>query len=287
MNHPRTQPAGASPPSSSLKSITALGRGLDVLHAIERASAVTLAELHRQTSIPKASLLRILKTLQERGWVEKGAVDGIYTPVPATGQAGEARAWRERLTSLAAQPWAALQSAVSWPTDLTVRDGHTLLVLDSHRPLVGLSINYRVTGFRPHMLASAAGRCYLSFCPEDERASLLAALARSPREVDQASRQKNAIRRLVEQVRQRGYAVRDPHHAGADSQMMQRFNAMAVPVMCGERIVACLSCAWLTSVIDEQQMVLAHLSDLQGASRAITEKLRQGRFGSVPQGTGL
>lgn len=285
MNRSHARPSSAVPPSSSLKSITALGRGLDVLHAIERASAVTLAELHRQTAIPKASLLRILKTLQEHGWVEKGAVDGMYTRAPAAGQAGDARLWRERLTSLAAQPWAALQSAVSWPTDLTVRDGRTMLVLDSHRPLVGLSINYRVTGFRPHMLASAAGRCYLSFCPDEERESLLAALERSPQEVDQASRQRSAIRRLVEQVRLRGYAVRDPHHAGADSQMMQRFSAMAVPVMGGGRIVACISCAWLTSVVDERRMVQAHLSDLQGAARAIAEKLRQGRFEVRPAGT--
>lgn len=243
---------------------------------------MTLAELHRQSGIPKASLLRILKTLQEHGWVEKGAMDGMYTRAPAAGQAGEAPAWREHLTSLAAQPWAALQSAVSWPIDLTVRDGLTMLVLDTHRPLVGLSINYRVTGFRPHMLASAAGRCYLSFCPQDERASLLAALARSPSEVDQASRHKIALHRLLEQVRQRGYAVRDPHHAGADSRMMQRFNAMAVPVMCGDRIVACISCAWLTSVVDERQMVQAHLSDLQDAARAIAQKLRQGNFVALP-----
>ena len=49
---------------SAVKSIHALRRGLDVLFAIESSSAATLAELHRQTSIPKATLLRIQRNIK-------------------------------------------------------------------------------------------------------------------------------------------------------------------------------------------------------------------------------
>lgn len=261
-----------------VKSIAALRRGIDVLHAIERTPAATLAELHRQTLVPKATLLRILKTLQEAGWIERNDSDARYVRTPAAGEAGPVHEWRMRLTELAAQPLATLQRRLPWPSDLAVRDGTAMLVLDTHRPLVGLSVNYRVIGFRPHMLLSALGRCYLSFCPDAECAEILAALARSPYEVDRASRRPDAIRRMVAHARQQGYAARDPHHVGADTRMTQRFGAIAVPVHYDERVIACLSCAWLSTVVSEQEIVRAHLEDLVGAAQAIADKLRRARF---------
>ncbi|WP_240531374.1 helix-turn-helix domain-containing protein [Variovorax boronicumulans] len=149
----------------SVKSIDALRRGLDVMLAIQRSSAVTLQELHRQTGLSKATLLRILKTLQQAGWVERNELEKRYVPTSATGQSGAAAAWRTRLTALAASPRATLQRLVPWPIDLGVRDGTAMLILDTDRPRNGLAVNYRALGFRPPMLLSSLGRCYLAFCP--------------------------------------------------------------------------------------------------------------------------
>jgi IclR family mhp operon transcriptional activator len=261
-----------------LKSIAALRRGLEVLAATERLSAATLLELHGQTLIPKATLLRILKTLQEAGWVRRDATSGRYLCTPAAGQADDLAQRRARLTALAEQPRAALQRRLPWPSDLAVRHGHAMLVLDTHKPVTGLSVNYRVMGFRPHMLASALGRCYLACCPEEEREQILAVLARSPLEIDQASRQRPALRRMVAQARQRGYAARDPGHAGADLRMAQRFSAIAVPVHHAGAVVACLGCAWPSALASEEEIVHAHLPGLRDTAKAISERLRQARF---------
>jgi len=48
-----------------VKSIRSLARGLTVLQIVQASGAVTLHDLHRISQIPKASLLRILKTLIE------------------------------------------------------------------------------------------------------------------------------------------------------------------------------------------------------------------------------
>jgi len=262
--------------TEGLKSIAALRRGLDVLFAIEQSSSVTLLELHRQTLIPKATLLRILKTLRESGWVQRDADNGCYVRTPVAMPSDAAAQWRSRLTALAAQPRAALQRRLVWPTDLAVRHGNAMLVLDTHRPLVGLSVNYRVIGFRPHMLASALGRCYLAFCQKAEREEILAVLARSPYEVDQASRRRPAVQQMLTQVRQRGYASRDVRHVGADTRMTQRFGAIAVPIHHADTVVACLGCAWLSALSTEKEIVDAHLGHLHDAARAISERLRQG-----------
>jgi hypothetical protein len=74
--------------ASGVKSIDALRRGLEVLHAVAQSSAVTLSELHRQTGIAKATLSRILKTLREAGWIERHPLEARYVPAAAQG------AWR-------------------------------------------------------------------------------------------------------------------------------------------------------------------------------------------------
>lgn len=256
-----------------VKSITALRRGLDVMLAIQQSSAVTLAELHRQTGWPKASLLRILKTLQEAGWVERNALESRYVALPAAGESGPELAWRARLSGLAAAARSALQRRVPWPTDLGVRDGTAMLILDAHRPINGLSVNYRVLGFRPRMLLSSLGRCHLAFCPDDERQAILAALGRSPDPLDRAALRPQAIARMVAAAQAQGYAARDSTPAGSDSP--ERFAAIAVPLRCDGRLIASLSCAWLPTVFNEREIVSAHLADLQAAARAIENRVQQ------------
>jgi IclR family mhp operon transcriptional activator len=266
--------------ATGVKSIEALRRGLDVLFAIERSEAVSLAELHRQTCIPKASLLRILKTLRESGWIEKNDMESRYIPTSSPGESGASVEWRARLSALAAQPRALLQKRVPWPTDLAVRDGSAMLILDAFRPIHGLSVNYRVLGFRPNMMVSSLGRCYLAFCPDQERAQILKALMRSASDMDRAARRPDAIRRLVAHARQQGYASRDPSSTSLESP--QRFGAFAVPIRYDERVVGCLSVAWIPSAISEKQMVNAYLGDLQAAAGAIEGKLRLARFEATP-----
>jgi IclR family transcriptional regulator, mhp operon transcriptional activator len=262
-----------------VKSINALRRGLDVLFAIERSSAATLAELHRQTSLPKATLLRILKTLQQAGWVERKELDGRYVPTSTAGESGPAVEWRAQLSALAAQPRATLQRRVPWPTDLGVRDGTAMLILDTHRPINGLAVNYRVLGFRPPMLMSSLGRCYLSFCPDGDRKDILDALARSPYQIDRLARRPNSIRRMVAHAREQGYATRDPTPTSIDSP--DRFGAISVPVRCAGRVVACLSCAWLPAIASERAVVMGQLARPSGGGQSHRRQAAAGRINTA------
>lgn len=258
--------------SSGVKSVDSLRRGLEVLHAIGQSSAVTLADLHRQTGIAKATLLRMLKTLREEGWIDRNELEGRYVPAAAPGDSGRAAQWRARLTALAAPARATLQRRVPWPTDLAVRDGTTMLVLDAHRPINGLAVNYRVLGFRPKMLVSSLGRCYVAFCPDDERRALIARLARSTQGLDRMALRAAAVQRLVAQGRAQGYCTRDPSETSLDSP--ERFGAASVPVLLGEHVIACLSCAWSPQVTSEREVITAYLEPMQDAARAIAARAR-------------
>ncbi len=66
------------PAASPARTIRALERGLDVLQAVRAESGVRLRDLHVLTGLPKATLLRVLKTLADRGLVWQRMADGAY-----------------------------------------------------------------------------------------------------------------------------------------------------------------------------------------------------------------
>ena len=264
-----------------MKTVNALHRGLDVLLAIDNSSAATLTELHRQTGIPKASLQRILKTLREAGWIERNELESRYVRSAAPGASDPQVQWRAQLSSLSAPMRSALQRRIPWPLDIAVRDGTCMWILDAHRPPNGLSVNYRVLGFRPHMLVSSLGRCYLAFCPEGERQSILAALARSRRSFDQLAKESAGLRRLVADARRSGFATREQSATGTDSP--EHFGALAVPIFSGDTLVACLSCSWLPGVTHEADVATAHLAGLRSTAEAIGRRLHSAGLGGPPR----
>ena len=69
------------------KSIRALDRGLVVLELLDRQGATSLAGLSRATGLSKATLLRVLQTLVERGWAYRRVNDGCYALAIAPGSA--------------------------------------------------------------------------------------------------------------------------------------------------------------------------------------------------------
>ena len=85
MNQSQRDRFRSAGPAPGVKSITALRRGLDVFWSIQQSSAATLADLHRQTSLSKATLLRILRTLQEAGWIARNEVENRYVPAGGPG----------------------------------------------------------------------------------------------------------------------------------------------------------------------------------------------------------
>ena len=99
----------------STKTIRALDRGLDVLRIIQESKAVNLNDLHLATRLPKATLLRILKTLVGSELIWQRIADGAY--VPSYTFSKRARVFDEEthLAEVAAPILADLCKRVRWP----------------------------------------------------------------------------------------------------------------------------------------------------------------------------
>ena len=175
------------------ETIRGLARGLRVLAALQSSPISTLHEIHRATHISKPSLLRILNTLQDAGFVSRRLADGRYR-ISAFARVGRKRDRHDRVAEAAAPVLDRLCQNVRWPSDLMVPAGDHMerretsqaaspfFVHPTYRNRVGQSIGWLLTG---------VGRAYLAFCPDKEREELLQRLRKSDKPDDWLARDRN------------------------------------------------------------------------------------------------
>lgn len=261
----------------SVKPIRALERGFDVLQAIQTGQGAELKGLHQITGLPKATLLRILRTLMERNLVWQRLADGAYLPVsrqPRTLAPDDAI----RLVEIAAPVMARLCERVNWPSVLAVRRGDRMEVIETNRPLSRVShLPLGPVGARVNILLSATGRCYFGFCGQEEREAIVALLQASDAPEDAFARDPARLARLVAQTQAQGYALRDPLFAG-ESDGRHRFaddgrNSLSVPVIVAGQVIAALNLTWTRRAASIEAIVADHLAALRQAAAEIARPL--------------
>lgn len=230
--------------SLKVKNIRALERGLTILEAILRRGSLSLAELHESTGLSRATILRALRTLEENGWIASGARNQRYQAGPKVARLGT-KPDQPRIEEIAGPVLDELSESVGAPADLAIRDGLRMTIVKSSRPRARFSINRHPEGRRPCMLKSALGRAYIAFCPDRERHALLAQLRLSQDRDDRPAQAERWVERLIEDVRQAGYGVREPGYYAEVDDVGVEVSAIAVPILRGGDVLACVNLMWV------------------------------------------
>jgi len=258
-----------------MKLVRGLQRGIAVMRELTRAQACSLSELNARTKLPKATLLRLLHTLEAEGIVWRSLGDGAYR-YRASSLAVTQRF--QRLAEVAAPHLTALQRKVLWPSDLVVRRGHFMQLVETTRGLSDLPLSRDRLGKQLDIVGSAIGRAYLAFCSEKERDSIIDYVVAHPEirggfgPVDRVE-----LGRALEVARQRGFAARDPalhnpmFRPGRDDDHLE---AIAVPIMASGRVIGCVNILWLRHLRLMDELVKNHLADLQATAAGIAVAMR-------------
>ena len=256
-----------------VKSIEALARGMQVLDTLRESSPMTLAEIHRRTAISKATLLRILKTLQETGWVYRSLGNSQYRLSYSLQQAVEEPEQVMALVEAASPVIQEIQKDLQWPSDIAVRDGLTMKIVESTRPQATFILNREQIGVRPAMLFSAVGRTYLAYCSEDERKEILEGLKASGGKEGRLACDAVWLSKLLQKTREQGFGEREAKYWGIGSTGGRHVEAMAVPVFNHEKIVATLTVVWPEGSVDSQSKHSRFLHRLRTAAAQISAQL--------------
>ena len=251
----------------SRETMRGLERGLSVLKALERTEGLALRDLHRETKLPKPTLLRILSTLEENGYARRRITDGTWRRAARQSETPQSQ-MHDLLLDVGSEVLDDLCQRIVWPSDLAVYHRGMMHILETTRKKTPFVVNMTGIGYRVPMLQTGLGRAWLAFCSEAEREKILAELRRSDSPFDRPAREPETVATILEETRRKGYGTRVPGFTlRADGE--DRTNGVAVPVMMRGNVIACISFVWTISALNEQTVVKRYLAKVQAAASRV------------------
>ena len=214
---------------SSTRPIRALLRGLEVLHVLNQYNGATVSEVATSIDLPRTTTYRILETLCVAGYAYRAASDDRYRltiMVRGLSDGFDDEAW---VTQIARPYIYDLCREIVWPVAVATLSGSSMLIRQTTDHQSPLAVEKRGPGFRVPILGSAAGLCYLAFCPKEQRDSLLDILANSSKEADKPARNRKKVLETLVETRKRGFAI--SHRARRVSDEL----SFSVPIIANDR----------------------------------------------------
>lgn len=236
-----------------VKSINALARGLQVLQLLQTSQGLSLAALHGHTDIPKASLLRILKTLMEQGFIWQRMLDDAWLPSFSLAEMAGRMNRDNQLQEVASPILEALTKQVEWPSVLAVpRLGHMEVIETNVTRAYFDNIRLGPMGFQVNMLRSASGRAFLAFCEAPAREAVLQTLRSSNRKGDRMAQNADYVKTVLAETQAQGYGLRD-HDFGGDFDEVRSViddgrDSIAVPIRLPGHVPGTLNITWSRKV---------------------------------------
>jgi IclR family mhp operon transcriptional activator len=252
----------------SFPPVRAVERAIDVIQALNRHPVATLDLLHRQTAIPKPTLVRILETLATRGLVAHAPQYGAYCLTSGVQTLSSGYHGEPRIVEAAGALCEELTRRIKWPLALAVLDYDAMIVRYSTIPHSPLALLHSTLNMRLSLVARALGRAYLAFCGREECRALLDILRLSAHAEDALAHDRRAVQAMLRETRAHGYALREPGIRPVSG-------TLAVPVREGPRVVASLGVTWIASALTHEQAVERLLPQLQGLALRIERRLKE------------
>jgi len=265
--------------SAEYSRVQGLARGIEVLRALNASTGGrnSVAQLSTETRLHRTTVKRLLETLRHVGVVRYLDDSNEYCLTMNVLQLSEGFRDVVWIPEVARPLMCALTRKVMWPSDLMILDTDELVVRETTHGITPWSFNSRVLGTRIPLLQSSGGRAYLAFCADDERERLLNMLRRRDGIEGERARDANYVARVLDQTRERGFAVSERREGLGDMGMRfgtNRCAAIAVPIRRRGFAVASLNLVYLPRAISTQEIIERSLPDLIATGRRIENGLR-------------
>jgi IclR family mhp operon transcriptional activator len=248
-------------------SVQSVIRALDVLESLNRRSATSVAQLHDETGLPKPTIVRLLRTLADAGYVTNGPRQSGYT---ITGRVNSLSCGfhGHPMVVEVARPWAiSLTRQFGWPVALGTFDRNVVVIRYSTIPDSTISPFHSSINRPLGLVSRALGLAYFAFCSDDEQRLLIRHLDEQDRALLQM-RESGWLEHRVATARRRGFAQRDPGVEPNNS------DTVAVPIAARGRIAATLGLTYFRVGASDQE-VATFAEALKGAASEISKQIQQ------------
>ena len=251
-------------PKNTYKSIQALERGLAVLSAIGEVG-ISPRALAMTTGLDRATIYRILYTLEKNGYLTRSATDHRYrlrAKIRALSDGFTDSLW---VTQIVVPVLGDLFRAVAWPGNVATFDGTGMMVRESTHRFSPLMAHRNMVG-RTLPLNSALGQAFLSFSSLAVRRSLAATMAAR----DHSSRAEPAT---VQEWEDRFDRIRRQGYATVTRGQEPGIGAVASAVMYNDQVLACINVVLPDHVVETPALLRPVIDQLVAATHKVEADL--------------
>jgi IclR family mhp operon transcriptional activator len=259
-------------------------RALRVIEVLNRRRVTSLEVLHGRTSLPKATLVRLLETLISAGYVFRVSRREGYALTEQVLQLSAGVRHRDVIVDVARPLMEAFTRQHKWQVSLSTSERDCMLVRATTRHISPFAREEIYLNRRVPILRSAIGRAYLAFCSAEERAAILNILADAdPTEIAETGGPAK-VDAMMRRVRRDGYAtiVRPPEDPS---------RSFAVPILepdAPESPLGSVVMFWYRSAMTEAEAIERYLGHMQTLAEAVASGLTHARdLGSGAQPAGV
>ena len=252
-----------------------LDRGISILEALGEHGACSLHRLHELTGLPKSTLRRLLATLLRRRLVRQGFTDRLFRinvllPMISGNDLSSVAA---TVVDVALPHMQALTEDVEWPSDLHLRHGPRMRIVETTRALSPFQVRRVRVDLEVNIFGSAAGRAYLMGLDQDQLDRIIDDVGDDPQfGYTRFGLTPKDIAVEMRAARRAGYASRRRDYFGASAND-DKLSAIAVPINDGNGPIGALTLVWTRTYLEPVAFAKCHLAELAKASAAISADL--------------
>lgn len=254
--------------NSPYKDVRALARGLRVLEALSEIGWAKPSELSRAVEVDRSSTYRLINTLVQLGYVVRRKEDGAVALTVKIADIADGLRDDDVIAQIAAPFLRKLTQEALWPSDFAsfVR-GKVTIRFSTHK-ISPMSVHRGVIGKNRHLFRSAIGSAILSAMTPSELDTALDIVERLGDEEAKEARNRHAVDRLMQTIRETGYAT----SVGA---LESNISAIALPVFGPEgRGVGAINLIFFRSAMTTGEAAARYLGAMRTCVSGIEQALR-------------
>lgn len=209
--------------------IKSLKKALRALTFLNRNGESTVTEVAVGIGVPRTTSYRLLETLASEGYVEKQQHCDLYRLTSQVESLSAGFRDTDLVVEVAKPLVTRVGAAIGWPLAFATPRGKDMVVRIATDHDTSLAIDRYAIGFSTPTLFAPAGFCYLAFCDEETRKTIIETSSLLDPQPEVLRHGATYLEYLLEQVRLRGYShVVYPEY---------REGGLAVPLVIGGRVV--------------------------------------------------
>jgi len=248
--------------------VRSVERVLNVLEELNKSKVSTVVDLHHRTKLAKPTIVRLLQTLEQGGYVSRNERHSGYT-LTSKVMSLSAGFHSDPLVVEAGRAYAiAITKKVTWPASIAILDETSVVVRFSTIPDSPISPFHATVNMRLTLERHALGLAYVAFCPEAERNILINAIFEANKNKAPITGETEPVfRSRLEVIRKQGFAERA---RGGD---VDKSNTMAVPILGNNRVLGTLGVTYFRSAVRRSDAMHNFLGPLQEAASNIANNV--------------